>query len=92
MSQHNSTGSTNTVTHGSTGQWDVISRHRQFPNLGVSPDNVQVTTFGAVPNWCSLDVPWTHAGTDTLVQHVNCFTVGGSPVTNSFLISDNSLA
>jgi hypothetical protein len=77
---------TNSAATAATGLTTV-----KFPNLGVSPDTVQVTTFGPVPNWCSLDVPWTHAGTDTLVQHANCFTVSGGAINNAFLISDNSL-
>jgi hypothetical protein len=63
----------------------------KFPLIGFLPDTLQVSTFGTVPNWCSLSAPWLHAGLDTVAQNVNCFTVNGTPVHYGFFASANSL-
>ncbi|MBB5869190.1 hypothetical protein F4553_002569 [Allocatelliglobosispora scoriae] len=63
----------------------------KFPSIAFLPDTLQVSTFGTVPNWCSLSAPWQHFGTDTVAQNVNCFTVNGTPVHYGFFASANSL-
>lgn len=63
----------------------------RFPMLAVLPDDVQVTAAGTGSEFCGLDAPWTHIGSDTVVRNVNCFDNIGNPLNAGFLISDNSL-
>lgn len=81
----NSQGAVNTPASAGVGLVTI-----KFPRLAKLPDTVQVTATGPNPNWCSLSAVWTHPYPDTLVQNVNCFTVGGTPVDNGFLASLNS--
>ena len=62
----------------------------KFPSLAVLPDDMQVTASGQGSNFCGLDKPWQHFGSDTVAQNVNCFTNSGAPASSGFLISDNS--
>ena len=64
----------------------------QFPSIGVLPDNVQVSSYGAGPEFCNLLYPWTHAGTTLVVRDVACYNTVGSRVNAGFLISANSNA
>lgn len=61
-----------------------------FPRIGALPDDIQVTGYGPGSDFCGMNVAWTHAGTDTIVRDVNCFTNTGAPSAAGFLISDNS--
>jgi len=61
-----------------------------FPRIGVLPDDIQVTGSGPGSDFCGLNFAWTHAGSDTIVRDVNCFTNSGAPSAAGFLISDNS--
>ena len=81
----NSTGPAN-ILSGAPPMWTVV-----YPNLAVTPGNVQVTTFGATADFCTLRVPWVAAGT-TLVYRVACYNAGGgaSP-SGGFLTSYSSL-
>ena len=58
--------------------------------IGALPDDIQVTGYGAGSDFCGLNFAWTHAGADTIVRDVNCFTNAGAPSAAGFLISDNS--
>lgn len=62
----------------------------KFPSLAVLPDDMQVTAAGPGSEFCGLDQPWLHSGSDTVAYRVNCFTNAGVPVDTGFLISDNS--
>lgn len=61
-----------------------------FPALAMLPDDIQVTAYGPGSDFCGLNFPWTHAGSDTFVRDVNCFTNAGAPSASGFLVSDNS--
>jgi hypothetical protein len=61
-----------------------------FPSLAVLPDDIQVTASGPSSDFCGLNYPWTHVGSDTVARDVNCFTNAGAPSASGFLISDNS--
>ena len=61
-----------------------------FPSLAMLPDDVQVTASGPTSDFCGLNFAWTHAGPDTIVRDVNCFTNAGAPSATGFLVSDNS--
>jgi hypothetical protein len=61
-----------------------------FPSLAVLPDDIQVTASGPGSDFCGLNIAWAHAGADTIVRDVNCFTNAGAPSAAGFLISDNS--
>jgi len=62
----------------------------KFYSLAVLPDDLQVTAAGQGSDFCGLDKPWQHFGSDTVAQNVNCFTNAGAPIGSGFLISDNS--
>jgi len=61
-----------------------------FPSLAVLPDDIQVTASGPGSDFCGLNLAWTHAGADTIVRDVNCFTNAGAPSAAGFEVSDNS--
>jgi hypothetical protein len=61
-----------------------------FPALAMLPDDIQVTASGPGSDFCGLNFPWTHSGSDTFVRDVNCFTNAGAPSASGFLVSDNS--
>jgi hypothetical protein len=61
-----------------------------FPQIGATPDDIQVTASGPGSDFCGMDFNWTHSGFDTVVHDVNCFTNAGAPSATGFLISDNS--
>jgi len=61
-----------------------------FPSLAMLPDDVQVTASGPSSDFCGMNFAWTHAGPDTIVRDVNCFTNAGAPSATGFLVSDNS--
>jgi hypothetical protein len=50
----------------------------KFPKLGVAATHVQVTAFGADPNYCGLNRLWTISGTQLDALAV-CFDPSGSP-------------
>lgn len=61
-----------------------------FPSIGVLPDNVQATSYGAGTEFCNMLYPWTHTGTNLVVRDVACYNAAGSRVNAGFLISANS--
>ncbi|MGI8666645.1 MAG: hypothetical protein ACR2N4_11535 [Jatrophihabitans sp.] len=76
---YNSNGGLNTYT---TGPITPVG----FPLMGAAPDDVQVTATGPSPDFCGLATSWTPSTN----ARVNCFTPGGTPVADPFLISYNS--
>lgn len=61
-----------------------------FPQLAVTPDDIQVTGSGQSSDFCLLDQPWLHPTPDTVAKDVTCYTSAGAPSSSGFLISDNS--
>lgn len=49
-----------------------------------------MNAFGPSSNFCGLSAIWAHLAPDTVVRDVNCFTVAGAPISNGFLVSDDS--
>lgn len=62
----------------------------RFPKIGVTPDTVQVTASGGGSEFCNLLTTWGHAGGETVVRDVACYTNGGTRLDTGFLISANS--
>ncbi|GAB2592976.1 hypothetical protein [Kribbella endophytica] len=64
-----------------------------FPRIAFPQNTVQVTAYGANPNFCGLNTGWTNSssGPDLFVRDVNCFTNAGAPVTAGFTVSANSI-
>jgi hypothetical protein len=61
-----------------------------FKNIGVAPDDVQVTAFGGGSGFCGLNIAWKRIGTAAVVRDVNCFTTTGTPAVAGFFVSYNS--
>jgi hypothetical protein len=61
-----------------------------FKAIGVLPDDVQVTAFGAGSQFCGLLTAWAHSGSTVIVRDVNCFTNAGTPVNTGFFVSHSS--
>ncbi|WP_203787470.1 hypothetical protein [Paractinoplanes rishiriensis] len=77
----NARGGSNTVFSVGPGQSVV-----QFPLIGLGPDTVQVTAYGASGNYCGLQRFWV-ALTDVHVR-VACFHPGGTPAsTDEFFVA-----
>jgi hypothetical protein len=73
----------NTVSQIATGMYEVT-----FPNLALTPDDIQVTAYGATASWCQLLQFWK-TGNDT-VASVACFAAIGGFVDSAFFVSANA--
>ncbi|MEU0093504.1 hypothetical protein [Kribbella sp. NPDC006257] len=79
--------SANTILAAGTGLSMVT-----FPKIGFTQNTVQVTAYGANPNFCGLNTFWTNTtGPDLIVRDVNCFTNSGAAVNTGFTVSANSI-
>lgn len=79
--------SANTILAAGTGLSMVT-----FPKIGFTQNTVQVTAYGANPNFCGLNTFWTNTtGPDLIVRDVNCFTNTGAAVNTGFTVSANSV-
>jgi len=80
--------SANTITPAGAGLSLVT-----FPSIGFPQNTVQVTAYGPTADFCGLNTFWANfgSGPDTVVRDVNCFTAGGAPSGNGFLVSANSI-
>lgn len=65
----NSQGGLNTIQGAGAGLRLVI-----FPQVGVLPDNVQVTAFGPGPEYCNLLTLWATFGGNAIVRDVACYS------------------
>ncbi|BCB88434.1 hypothetical protein [Phytohabitans suffuscus] len=61
-----------------------------FRALAQRPDNVQVTAFGHLGEFCNLQAPWGYSGTTVLVRNVACYTAAGVRADSGSLTSYNS--
>jgi hypothetical protein len=75
--QFNSTGASNTITHGSTGIYQV-----KLPGIGSSGGTVKVTAYGYGNQYCKV-TSWTAIGVDEYVN-VACQTPAGALVDTTF--------
>jgi hypothetical protein len=75
--QFNSTGASNTITHSSTGIYQV-----KLPGLGGPGGTVKVTAYGWGNEYCKV-TSWTYTGADEYVN-VACQTPAGTLVDSYF--------
>ncbi|MEV7010546.1 hypothetical protein [Streptosporangium sp. NPDC051022] len=81
---YNSQGGVNTVRSAGLGLRLVT-----FPNVGVLPDNVQVTAYGPGPEHCNLLAPWNTGGLTATVRDVACYN-GSTRVNRASLVTYTS--
>jgi hypothetical protein len=84
-SNFNSAGGTNTMTAPALGL-----KYVEFPSVGVSQGNIQVTSYQAGPSYCNLQNPWGLTGTTVTVNNVICFNGAGALASVNFFISYTS--
>lgn len=53
-----------------------------FSAVGTQPDHMQVTAYGAGPQYCGMAQPWTTSGGAVSLRYVICFSgAAGAPLT-----------
>ncbi|HZM77804.1 MAG TPA: hypothetical protein VFC19_18965 [Candidatus Limnocylindrales bacterium] len=84
-SNFNSTGAMNTMAVAGVGL-----KYVQFPSVGVSEGNIQITAYQGGASYCNLQNVWGLTGTTVTVNNVICFNAGGAPAASNFFITYSS--
>ncbi|WP_216209634.1 hypothetical protein [Amycolatopsis aidingensis] len=81
----NSQGGVNTVVSAGLGMHLVT-----FPKVGMHADHVQVTAYGAGPEYCGMNYPWLNHGGNAYLRNVICFDAAGARTDTRSLVTYSS--